>query len=152
MAKFVYGDRSELQYIKDPGIYQVTIAATKFELSQKGDDTMTLSLEADSGERINDTFYFTEKAGWRMDVLLKKLGIGQGLTKGQTVELDEGTFNGATINIEVFEESYTNAKGEAKTVMKVKRYLTDSELPAKAKPAAAAPLRAAKVNSDNIPY
>lgn len=119
MAKHVFQDRGDLIPFDGPGDYAIVITNGKIELGKKGEDIHLITLNGPEGEQLTDRIYYTEKAGWRADQLMKAVGIAP--KKGQEVEVTDDQYDGGKCMVELFEETYQK-DGQDKTSLKVKRY------------------------------
>ena len=124
MPSFTYQDRPEKTFLQKPGIYHAEITACTSELKD-GKDVFKLTYTTPEGD-ISDTLYFTERALWRVERLLKKTGLSNGLTKGDQIELEESTLIGCRLQIRVVEEAYER-NGEKKSSLKVKDFFGENE-------------------------
>jgi hypothetical protein len=138
MPKYTYTDSEGITKL-EPGEYTFTIDKAEEGISKAGGNPM-MKLECSevtSGARIFDNLVFTEKAAWKIDMLLKS--IGYDLQKGQEVELYPEHLIGKRFRGVVEMEKQPDGKEFARItriIPKKERTLKMEAIQAPAKPAA----------------
>lgn len=126
MPTITYKDLQEARWIDKEGIYLVEIVEVKAEF-KNGNDVYVLTMQDSDREQITDRIFFTEKAQWRVEKLLKKCGLLDGVDKEQNVEIDEETFKGCTLKIKAAWRHYKKESGEDKRIMEVRDFYAADE-------------------------
>lgn len=123
--KFTFTDSQPPSYFEQPGDYNITIKSCSGKIVN-GNDVLTLTLEDSEGRTIKDDLFFTEKAAWRIDIVLKATGLAEGMEKGHECDLEPKLFIGRKAKVTVGWEDYEK-NGEKKRVMKVKRWHVEKD-------------------------
>ena len=92
------------------GIHPAKIVEVEQTTSQAGDDMLTVAFEVtggpDKGGRVYDNFVLTQKALWKLKVLLRAIGMK---CDGK-IMVDLDRMIGKTCDIEVFHDEYNGQK------------------------------------------
>ena len=123
IIKHVFNDLGELRRFDEEGIYEVEVSAAAHSLSPRGDDKITLILKDSEDRQVNDDLYFTEKAAWRIDLVMKALKLSEGMEKGHSCEITPELFVGRKGKVDLRFRTYQDKEGKDKQIMEVKRWL-----------------------------
>lgn len=117
-----FQDSEELEFLKDPGTYDVKVASVEEGLTGSNQDQITVRVSTRDGKSITDTIQFTEKSQWRVDQFIRALFPESKPEKGETVVISADILKDRKATIEVFLDKYKNDKGEPQERLKVKRW------------------------------
>ena len=89
---YTFNDSSGRPEPVEPGVHRVKCVGYEFGLTGNGNDKLDLIIQIKDGPKIYDTITFTEKALWKMDVVLKCFAPSKKLqvpAKGQDISVNE---------------------------------------------------------------
>ena len=137
MPEYEYQDLKQGGKIDAPGTYDCEIVKVEDAISKNGNAMLVLSLaDQESGSTIRDRLTFSAAAAWRIERMLK--GVGIVAARGQKLTIDEKLLLGKTCTVIVGKERDSD-------YMEVKQYLSKGDgVPFVAKPAT--------TDDDEIPF
>ena len=107
----------------DVGANKCYVNSIKKAMSQSGNEMLEVWLKRADGATLKDHLVLTPAAMWRVQTFLKACQ----LPHTGKLRFDEKDILSRHLIVECFAEAYTNKDGQEGTVMKVKKYLKDSD-------------------------
>jgi len=129
MPTHKYEGRDNIPVV-EAGEYLANVTGFEFKLSKSGNDMLELRLSTEpDGAKLYEYLVFTDSMGWKIDVVLKALGLAP--KEGEEIDIDEKFVEDHIMFaqgwVQVVVEEY-----EGKKRNKIAQWITNKPVPAKA--------------------